>query len=172
MELFDLDVRNVNDASLRRYSNFWFALAKLYRSLKGQNGTRSRAGSIESVRLYRSTNQRTFERDEHLHNKVSLLEGTTGSPDATLKSQIREHQQMKENEKSEKSFTGTRAPRAAPSKVLQNACFQKRVVVFKNLFRGPKLRFSKSRFPVIVSLVNSPRLLKVHSGTFHTEARV
>ena len=63
MEQFDLDVRNVNDASLRRYSNFWFTLAKLYRSLKGQNGTRSKAGSIESVRLYRSTNQRTFERD-------------------------------------------------------------------------------------------------------------
>ena len=102
------------------------------------------------------------------HNKVSLLEGTTGTPDATLKSQIREQQQMKENEKSEKSFTGTKAPRAAPSKVLQNACFQKRVVVFKNLFRVPKLRFSKSRFPVIVSLVNSPRVLKVHSGTFHT----
>ena len=79
------------------------------------------------------------------------------------------------NEKVKKSFTGTRAPRAAPSKVLQNACFQKRVVVFKNLFRGPKLRFSKSRFPVIVSLVGyacSPCVLKVHFGKFHTEARV
>ena len=73
---------------------------------------------------------------------------------------------MKENEKSEKSFTGTRAPRAAPSKVLQNACFQKRVVVFKNLFRVPKLRFSKSRFPEIVSLVGyacSPCVLKFHT---------
>ena len=144
MEQFDLDVRNVNDASLRRYSNFWFTLAKLYRSLKGQNGTRSKAGSIESVRLYRSTNQRTFERDEHLHNKVSLLKGTTGSPDATLRSKIRQQQQMKKMKKwknrlQELGLRERRPPKCFKMRAFKNVSWSSRICfVVRNCdFRNP-----------------------------------